>query len=57
MWKVEQMLFLEMLSNLALLETLDISCICKPLFNALVSPVHSCIVISNPNSFQAPQDL
>jgi len=57
MWKVEQMSFLEMLSNLALLETLHISGISKRIYNGLVSPVYSCTVLSNPNSFEAPQDL
>jgi len=57
MWEFEQMSLLEMLSNLALLETLHISGIYKPTYNVLVSPVYSCAVLSNPNSSQTPQDL
>jgi len=55
--EVEQMSFLEMLSNLALLETLHLSRISEVRYNDLVSPVYSCTVLSNPNSSEAPQDL
>jgi len=56
MWEVDEMSVLEMLSNLALLETLHLTRISEVRYNDLVSPVYSCTVLSNPNSFETPQD-
>jgi len=54
---LNKMSILEMLSNLALLETLHLSDIPIVKYSEVVSPVYSRTVLSNLNSFEAPQDL